>query len=269
MERIPVMVNGLPGKMATAAAIAVINNERTFLIPYSLTGEEYKGQKAEIQDNNIFLIAPDEIILFGEVKEMFPDMVITDFTTPDAALENAMMYLANGIPFLIGTTGWDTKEVIMKVELGSVPAVIAPNLAFEVIAIMEAFQYIAERFPGLMSSYSLTVTESHQSNKRDVSGTAKKAIKELSPLGHEEKGIISIRDRDAQVEMGIPEEHISGHAYHTYAFTSDKTNTDISIIHNVRGRSIYAEGAVKAAIFLEGKRGIGKVFTGVDVMEER
>lgn len=265
MEQIPVMVNGLPGNMATVAAEAIINNENTFIVPYSFTGEKHKGQRASVRQTEIFLIAPDEMDVFARIKNAFPGMIIMDFTAPNAAEKNAMTYIANGIPFVMGTTGWNTEKVAKAIELGSIPAVIAPNLAFEITAIMEAFKFVSENFPGLMSSYSLNVVESHQEAKEDVSATAIAAVKILEPFGYKRKLVISVRDKKMQAEMGIPEKNLSGHAYHTYVFLGEE-NAEIMITHNIRGRGPYAEGAVKAAIFLSGKKGIGRVFSVIDVM---
>lgn len=50
--------------------------------------------------------------------------------------------------------------------------------------------------------------------------------------------------------MGVPEAHISGHAFHTYTVTSPEGDVTLEFKHNVCGREVYAEGTVDAAIFL-------------------
>ncbi|GMN71492.1 hypothetical protein TIFTF001_051841 [Ficus carica] len=77
--------------------------------------------------------------------------------------------------------------------------------------------------------------ESHQASKVDTSGTAKAVISCFQKLG------VSF-DTD-QIEMvGIPEEHISGQAFHLYHLTSLDETVSFEFQHNVCGRSIYAEG---------------------------
>ena len=69
--------------------------------------------------------------------------------------------------------------------------------------------------------------------------------------------------------MGVPEEHLSGHAFHTYSLTSPDGSVFFSFTHNVCGRTIYAEGTVDAALFLAKQIRDGsqqKVFNMVDVL---
>lgn len=65
-----------------------------------------------------------------------------------------------------------------------------------------------------------------------------------------EREIIKIRDVSQQLNMGIPEKFLTGHAYHTYRLTAPDKSVTFEFQHNVRGRVIYAEGTVDAAIFL-------------------
>ena len=63
-----------------------------------------------------------------------------------------------------------------------------------------------------------------------------------------------MRDPPTQVaEMGVPEEHLLGHAFHTYRLVSPDETVAFEFQHNVCGRSIYAEGTVDAAQFLAKK----------------
>ena len=81
-----------------------------------------------------------------------------------------------------------------------------------------------------------------------------------------------VRDKTRQLDMmGVPEEHLSGHAFHTYSLTSPDGSVFFSFTHNVCGRNIYAEGTVDAALFLAKKIQEGsdqKVFNMVDVLRE-
>lgn len=70
--------------------------------------------------------------------------------------------------------------------------------------------------------------------------------------------------------MGVPEEHLLGHAYHTYQLVSPDGTVSFEFQHNVCGRSIYAEGTVDAALFLHQQRQQGaqqKVYNMVDVLK--
>lgn len=81
--------------------------------------------------------------------------------------------------------------------------------------------------------------------------------------------IRKVRDRVTQLEvMGVPEDALDGHAYHTYTLTSPDDSVQFVFKHNVQGRSMYAEGTVDAVLFLAQKRREGaaqKVYSMADV----
>ena len=52
-------------------------------------------------------------------------------------------------------------------------AVIAPNMAKQIVALQATLEGMAAKFPGAFEGYTLTVQESHQATKADTSGTAK------------------------------------------------------------------------------------------------
>lgn len=69
--------------------------------------------------------------------------------------------------------------------------------------------------------------------------------------------------------MGVPEVHISGHAFHTYTLTSPDGSVTLEFKHNVCGRDVYAEGTVDAAIFLANRVAAGaeqRVYSMIDVL---
>jgi 4-hydroxy-tetrahydrodipicolinate reductase len=71
--------------------------------------------------------------------------------------------------------------------------------------------------------------------------------------------------------MGVPEDNIDGHAFHTYKLTSSDGTVQFVFKHNVVERSIYAEGTVDAVLFLAKKmeeEAEQKVYNMVDVLQE-
>jgi 4-hydroxy-tetrahydrodipicolinate reductase len=81
-----------------------------------------------------------------------------------------------------------------------------------------------------------------------------------------------VRDRETQVNVvGVPEEHLGGHAFHTYTLKSPDGSVSLVFKHNVVERGIYAEGTVDAALFVAKKaaeRAEKKVYDMVDVLLE-
>ena len=79
-----------------------------------------------------------------------------------------------------------------------------------------------------------------------------------------------IRDTEIQKRrLGVPDEYLSGHGWHTYTLVSGDQTVKFQFIHNVNGREVYASGTIDAVRFLACKvqEGIkGKVFSMIDVL---
>ncbi|KAK1277636.1 hypothetical protein QJS04_geneDACA007395 [Acorus gramineus] len=142
------------------------------------------------------------------------------------------------------------------------------------VALLAGFEYMAREFPGCLQGFIPQVMESHQTSKKDASGTAKAFIKYLQLMGVEidEEQINQIRDPMMQMEaVGVPEEYLSAHAFHMYNLTSPDQTVSLEIQHNVCGRSMYAEGSIDAAIFLAKKvqsEADKKLYNMIDVLRE-
>ena len=79
-----------------------------------------------------------------------------------------------------------------------------------------------------------------------------------------------IREPEKQLEMGIPEEALAGHGWHTYALKSEDGNVLFRFTHNINGREVYAEGTLVALRFLESKVESGergKIYSMIDVLK--
>eukprot|EP00879_Flechtneria_rotunda_P022488 GHRR01023739.1.p1 GENE.GHRR01023739.1~~GHRR01023739.1.p1 ORF type:complete len:142 (+),score=38.93 GHRR01023739.1:725-1150(+) len=133
-------------------------------------------------------------------------------------------------------------------------------------------EMMAEQFPGAFAGYTLKVTESHQSSKKDTSGTAKAIVASFQKLGlnTDVSQIEMVRDREQQLDrMRVPEGALLGHAFHTYQLVSPDGSVSFEFQHNVCGRTIYAEGTVDATLFLARQIGNGasqRLYNMVDVL---
>ena len=202
----------------------------------------------------------------------YPGLIVVDYTHPDAVHRNSDFYCRNKTPFVMGTTGGDRQKLAADVQAAGVPAVIAPQMGKQLVAFQGAIEMLAEKFPGAFAGYTLTVREAHQSSKADTSGTAKAIVGSFKQLGCGDfaiEDIERVRDAPGQRAMGVPEEHLGGHAYHTYHLTSPDGMVNFEFQHNVCGRSVYAEGTVDAAVFLAGQIESGAkktLFNMIDVL---
>lgn len=272
---VSIMMNGLPGAMGLEIAAACLRREGVELAPFALTGPGCEGE-VQVDDGKgggkmaVQLYGPeDKATVAARAKEAYPEagsLVCIDFTHPSAVNGNAEWYSANQLPFVMGTTGGDRDALMGVTRDSGTYAVIAPNMAKQIVALQAALEQMADDFPGSFDGYKLSVVESHQSTKADTSGTAKAVSTSLAKLTIEPDftnddyaNIVRVRDTAEQTAGGgpshtgvspVPEDALNGHAFHTYALTSADGAVEFQIRHNVCGRSVYAEGSVDAAIFL-------------------
>ncbi|KAK7275301.1 hypothetical protein RIF29_16413 [Crotalaria pallida] len=271
---VPLMVNACTGKMGKAV-IQAAQAAGLHVVPVSFGLEEESGKTFQIGGNDFLVHGPsDRESVLASVLDKYPNLIVVDYTAPTAVNANAELYCKVGVPFVMGTTGGDRELLRKTVEDSNVYAVISPQMGKQVVAFLAAMEIMAEQFPGAFSGYSLQVLESHQASKADVSGTAKAVISCFNKLGvsFNMDEIQLIRDPKEQLEMvGVPEEHLSGHAFHMYHLQSPDGTVSFEFQHNVCGRSIYAEGTVDAALFLAKKiesKDHKRIYNMIDVLRE-
>lgn len=250
MGKIKVIVNGLPGKMATEIAEAIIRSENMELLPYGLTGPEI-----DLRGIMLRQVFPVTLYHPDEKDQLFsgglPDIIV-DFTHPSAINENVSFYTENKIPFVLGTTGGDLKFIVDKVMQSKTVAVVAPNMSREIVAFQAMMEYAAENFPDVFKGYELEVVESHQKTKADTSGTAKAVIASFNKLGipFSVRQIEKKRSDEDYYDMGIPIKYWEGHGWHTYTLKKPDGSTFFQFTHNVNGRGTYVSGVLEAVKFL-------------------
>ena len=274
MDSIKVMVNGLPGRMAGAVARHVLSGSRFALIPFSFTGPEISESETRIEDIAVRLVRPeDRDAALSKVKAESADFISVDYTHPSAVNSNGDFYCTNELPFVMGTTGGNRDRLEEAVLHSSTAAVIAPNMAKQIVGFQAMMAQAARLFPGLFEGYSLEIRESHQKGKADTSGTAKAMVKYFNDLGlpFVEADILKEREPERQKNVwGIPEEFLTGHGWHTYTLTSADGTVRFEFSHNVNGREVYARCTLDAIAYMHAKLQLGvrgKVFSMIDVLQ--
>lgn len=277
MNEAPVtlMVNGLPGNVAGVVARHVAADERFSLLPFSLTGPEIETGSVAVGPAGVRLVKPEDregaVPAFRETAEGL--LICVDYTHPSAVNDNAEFYCRHGLPFVMGTTGGDRAALEATVRASETAAVIAPNMAKQIVGFQAMMAYAAENFPRLFEGYRLRIRESHQKGKADTSGTAKAMVGYFNRLGipFDASAIEQERDPERQkTEWGIPEDHLAGHGWHTYSLASADGSVSFTFAHNVNGREVYAAGTLDAAAFLADRirEGAGgKVYSMMDVLK--
>jgi 4-hydroxy-tetrahydrodipicolinate reductase len=274
MSPVKIMLNGLPGNVAQVICRHALADDRIAVLPYSLTGPEIELTSCYVDATAIDLILPEQRDNRIEaIKNAEGPFICVDFTHPTAVNSNAEFYCRHELPFVMGTTGGDRELLMATVQKSSIAAVIAPNMAKQIVGFQAMMDYAAEQFPNLFKGYRLTIRESHQMGKADTSGTAKAMVRYFNKMGVDfsPEQIEKERDPERQRNMwGIPAEHLTGHGWHTYTLVSADQSTKFEFVHNINGREIYAEGTLDAVLFLAAQvvRGArGKVFSMIDVLK--
>ncbi len=190
----------------------------------------------------------------GITKEKLEGIdVCVDFTTPDAVVENIRRVAEAGKNLVVGTTGWnkDLENVRKIVQSSGIGMVYAPNFSIGVQLFFRAARVAAESFAAFQM-YAPFITETHHQFKKDApSGTALELKRQIEPyLAGREIPVSSVR---AGFFPGI----------HELGFDSESDT--IVLRHTARGRQGFAEGALFAARWIVGKKGL---FTFAEVLDK-
>ena len=274
MDPIKIMINGLPGNVATVIARQALTDKRVTVLPHALTGPDIAAKHQHIDDTVIELIQPED--RQARVESLWAaegPFISVDFTHPSAVADNARFYCEQQLPFIMGTTGGNRDQLTERVKQSSIAAVIAPNMAKQIVGFQAMMEYAADTFADLFKGYSLEIRESHQSGKADTSGTAKAMVGYFNKLGVTFPAENIVMERDPEIQKskwGIPEAYLTGHGWHTYSLVSEDKTVRFEFTHNVNGRDVYAKGTLEALVFLHRKisqDAAGKIYTMIDVLK--
>jgi 4-hydroxy-tetrahydrodipicolinate reductase len=179
-----------------------------------------------------------------------PDVAI-EFTEPSSAVRNVVACARAGIPVVVGTTGWyaELDAVTREVQAARGTMLWAPNFSIGVAIItiaMEAAAAAVRRAGG----FDAHLIETHHSAKKDQpSGTAAALADAAGTRLGRTIPITSVR---------------TGHVPGTHELVFDAPFEQVRLVHEARDRRVFADGAVVAAEWLRGRRGI---YTMRDVVE--
>ena len=264
-----IMVNGLPGKMASEVARGIFGLRRYELIPYSLTGSNLHTNPYLLEDLEINLIKPEEREEFI-AKIQKPEISI-DYTHPSAVNLNADFYCKHNLPFIMGTTGGDRTSLVQRVVQSDNLAIIDTALGVLPLFVRYALETVSNYYSGSLKGYTFQLTESHQKGKADVSAFARAiaGCAKVAGMDFDVKQIRSVREPEEQIARGISPEAVFGHASHDFSITSPEGSATFSVQLMIKGRRHYAEGTFLAMDFLSKKIASGekgKVYSMNDVL---
>ena len=182
--------------------------------------------------------------------------VAIDFSHPEAGFDNAKFCLQAGVPLVSGTTGWMDRfgeiERLCKERGGAF--FYASNFSVGVNLFFALNRYLA-RLMNEQTAYRPTLTETHHTAKVDApSGTAitlaEGILAELDRLNEWHRGSTEATDLLPVLSHRI--DPTPG----THEVVYESEEDTLRIEHVAHGREGFARGALRAAEWLVGKRGV-------------
>lgn len=254
MNRIAVVgASGRMGLCLIKAAEQAVNARFTAAIsrPESLAIGKDAGELAGVGTLNIKVVAD-----LNFVMDDFD--VLIDFTRPEPSMDYIEQCRQAGKKIVIGTTGYNEEQKAQIVKAAEeVAIVLAPNFSVGVNLSLKLLEMTAK----VMGDYTdIEVIEAHHRHKVDApSGTALRMgeviaktlgrdLKECAIYGRE--GETGARDRKTIGFSTIRAGDIVGE--HTVMFADDGERVEIT--HKASSRMTFANGAVRAAVWLADKQ---------------
>lgn len=182
--------------------------------------------------------------------------VAIEFTAPQVALSNYHRAFAAGVSVVSGTTGWTDQLPQLKKEIEANGSTLfwSSNFSLGVNVFMAVNKYLAgimNQFP----TYNVEMTEVHHTQKLDApSGTAITLAEEiLEKLDRKNAWVRETESKSTELAIkSIREGQVPG--IHTIRYDSEVDS--ITITHDTKSREGLALGAVLAAEFIRGKKGL-------------
>lgn len=183
--------------------------------------------------------------------------VAIDFSNADSVLKNVSACVLADVPIVVGTTGWREREADVKrfVEENDGALLYGANFSIGVNLFYRVVRQASELFKGL-GEYAPFIEEAHHARKKDApSGTA-----------------LRLRDIMA-AEMGreIPVASTrAGFIPGTHSIGFDSIADQIRLTHTARSREGFAAGALLAARWIVGRKGVYEFSEAFDeILKER
>jgi 4-hydroxy-tetrahydrodipicolinate reductase len=168
--------------------------------------------------------------------------VALEFTEPESARDNIAACLQCRIPVVTGTTGWYAALPVMEQEVQRLDGALfwAPNFSLGVALVIEVVRAAGALF-ATHPHFDAHIVETHHAAKKDApSGTGAALARAAGDAMGRDVPVTSVR---------------VGHVPGTHTLVLDAPFEQITITHEARDRRVFADGALRAAEWLVGRRG--------------
>lgn len=182
--------------------------------------------------------------------------VAIEFTGPEIAFDNIIKCIDAGVPVVSGSTGWLQRynEASDHCRKKNGALLYASNFSIGVNIFFALNKKLAELMAP-HTNYNVHMKEIHHTTKKDApSGTAITLAEDLMKNYPQKKKWVNQSSNDPKDLVIESERTDPAPGTHIVTYASDIDN--IEIIHTAHNRKGFAAGAVLAAEFLKGKKGI-------------
>lgn len=164
--------------------------------------------------------------------------------------------LATGTDLLIGTTGWSLPDLEARVGQ-RIGVLVAPNFSLTV-ALYARLSLVLARYAALDEATDPYLVEHHHARKHDApSGTAKQlAGTLLKGCPRKTEWVIPSAGQPVLPHQLNVSSIRAGHTYSSHVVGLDSPGEVLELSHAARSASPYAEGALRAARWLRGRKGV-------------
>lgn len=253
-----VIVSGSSGRMSRRI-MSLLASEKNVKVIVGIEKKNHKDIGSNLQD----IVGINSKNLNGLVRDDLSEVigtcdVIVEFTTPKVTLEHLKQAVKFKKAIVIGTTGFNKKEMsLIKKASSKIPVFFSPNMSIGVNLIFNVLEKLSRSLP---LSYNVEIVETHHKFKKDApSGTAKKMTDIIAKGRRQNLDKVVIFGRRGHTGKK-PKNQICVHAIrtgsvvgrHEVKFVSDED--EILIMHNAFSRDIFAKGAISAIKFISKKK---------------
>ena len=182
--------------------------------------------------------------------------VAIEFTEPHSAVDNILKCFEAGVPVIVGTTGWYTRMPEVREACASMNGGLftASNFSIGVNILFKVNKELA-RIMSDFEEYTPSMEEIHHTAKRDApSGTAITLAEGILENYPSRQGWINESTEDVH-QLGIVSRR-EGEVPGTHIVRYSSGVDEIQLVHQAYNRKGFALGAVKAAEYMHGKKGV-------------
>ncbi|MBC7694934.1 MAG: 4-hydroxy-tetrahydrodipicolinate reductase [Burkholderiales bacterium] len=224
------------------------------LLGYGKMGKEIEAIALQRGHNIVLKVDETNASTFTNEDLKNADVAI-EFSTPDTVIGNIKKCFETQVPVVVGTTGWYNEfEMIQELCLQKSSALFhATNFSLGVNLFFKINSYLAELM-NKYNSYEVEMEEIHHIHKLDKpSGTAiSLANQVLEKIERKKNWSITEHNPETLFIKDVRNGEVPG--THIIKYSSEVD--DIEIMHKAHSRKGFALGAIIAAEYINGKKGI-------------